>query len=116
LSRIRATLPTLGDESLRYMAMAVMHEAAGVDDGERAAQIRIGRATSAAAQLDALLALHSLALNEGQPRRALRITQQIEQRQAGSGAHFRLRLLDALYSEGDTAAAAAAADEIGPKA
>ncbi len=104
LAHIRSAFAALSDESLRTIAMSSMHDATGVEDGERAAQLRAGRVKSAASQLDALLALHALALNEGQPTRAYGITQQIEQQQAGSGAHLRLRMLDALYSESDTAA------------
>jgi len=113
LRRIRALLPTLSDESIRAMAMAALNDSVGVEDGNRASRIRDARTRRAGAEIDALLERHAFALNEGRPALALAITGQIEERQPGSRTHLRLRVLDALYSNGDRAAGEAAAKALG---
>ncbi|MCU0626238.1 MAG: hypothetical protein MUF21_07080, partial [Gemmatimonadaceae bacterium] len=70
------------------------------------------RAALGAEQLDALLAEHSFALNGGQSRRALDVTERLHEALPGSRAHLRLRVLDALHGDGDTAAARVAAREL----
>lgn len=112
LRRIRAQMPQINDQSLRAMAMSSLHDAVGLDDGERAARITLRRADQDASWFDALMEQHSFALNEGQPRRALDITSEIETHLPGTRAHLRLRVLDALYAEGDSMAAASAADTL----
>lgn len=109
LRRIRAMLPRLDDQNLRAIAMASINDAVAVDDGERAARISAQRSSRSAQQLDALLEQHTFALNEGRPLVALAVTEQMEERMPGTRAHLRLRVLDALYSEGDSAAAESAA-------
>jgi DNA-binding SARP family transcriptional activator len=112
LRRVRAMLPRLADQNLRAIAMASINDAVAVDDGERAARISAERASRSAQQLDALLEQHTFALNEGRPLVALAVTEQMEERMPGTRAHLRLRVLDALYSEGDSAAAESAAAEL----
>src|SRR6185295_6339928 len=63
-------------------------------------------------RIDVLLAQHSTALQQGRPQVALDITTRIAALRLGSHTHLRLRVLDALYAEGDSAAAAAAAREL----
>lgn len=112
LARLRGRLPSLGAPSLRAMAMAAQHDGVGLADGARALRILAARAALAGEQLDALLAEHSLALNQGRPVLALDVTERLQDAQPGSRAHLRLRVLDALYAEGDAAAAEAAAREL----
>jgi DNA-binding SARP family transcriptional activator len=112
LRRIRANLGEVNDQSLRLMAMSSLQDAVGLDDGERAAQITLKRADRDGSWFDALMEQHSFALNEGQPRRALEITSQLATHLPGARAHLRLRVLDALYAEGDTTAAARAVDSL----
>jgi DNA-binding SARP family transcriptional activator/TolB-like protein len=114
LTRIRRSFDTMNDQSLRYLTQTTIYDAVAIEDGERAAAIRAGRVRSSSMQLDALLELHALAMVEGQPQRALAITQQIEDRKLGFNAHLRLRILDALYGGGDAAAAAAAVAQLEP--
>lgn len=113
LRQIRAHMAELNDQSLRAMAMSSIQDAVGLDDGERAAKITLKRADRDGSWVDALMEQHSFALNEGQPARALDITAQLETHLPGTRAHLRLRVLDALYAEGDTMAAASAADSLG---
>jgi hypothetical protein len=88
--------------------MSSLRDDAFVADGERAARL-LGRRTTNAGQLDALLAQHAFALNTKNPSRALGVTDQLAERMPGTGAHLRLRILDALYGNGDREAARAAA-------
>ena len=112
LRKVRGSLASLNEESLRSIALSSLNDAVGLDDGETAARLLAKRATSSAGALDALMAQHTLALNEGRPAMALRLTEQIHETQPASHGHLRLRVLDALYGEGDRAAASAAADSI----
>lgn len=112
LRRIRAQMGEINDQSLRAMAMSSIQDAVGLDDGERAARIALRRADQDGSWFDALMEQHSFALNEGQPNRALEITSEIETHLPGTRTHLRLRVLDALYAEGSTLAAAYAADTL----
>jgi DNA-binding SARP family transcriptional activator len=112
LRRLRAHMAEINDQSLRAMAMSSIHDAVGLEDGERAAKITLRRADRDGSWFDALMEQHSFALNEGQPSRALEITSELDTHLPGTRAHLRLRVLDALYAEGDTIAAARAADSL----
>lgn len=113
LKRIRSHMTSINDQSLRAIAMSSMQDAVAVEDGERAGKITLRRADRDGSWFDALTEQHSFALNEGQPARALEITSELETHLPGTRAHLRLRVLDALYAEGDTTAAALAADSLG---
>lgn len=111
LRRIRAAIPAMNRPNLRAIAMATQFDAVGMEDGERAIRVaRLAPGPRAAEQLDALLAEHSLALNEGRPVLALDVTEQLQDAQPGWRAHLRLRILDAIYSEGDPEVAEEAAE------
>lgn len=112
LRRVRARLPHWGGESLRALAMASLNDAVAVEDGERAVRLSLAQAVRAPDQWDALLALHALALNMGRPLTALEATDEIASRFPASRAHLRLRVLDAIYSEGDSLEAAIAAESL----
>jgi DNA-binding SARP family transcriptional activator len=112
LRTVRKMMGTLDDQSLRAIAMSSLNDAIGVLDGERAARITMARSRQQTAWYDATIEQHSLALNKGRPALALELTTQLAARQPGSHAHLRLRVLDRLYAEGDSAAASAAADSL----
>jgi DNA-binding SARP family transcriptional activator/TolB-like protein len=112
LRRLRDTLPRLSAPNLRSIAMASLFDGVGVEDGERALRILRLRAGRAADQADAILAQHAFALNQGRPVLALDLTEQLQELQPGTRAHLRLRVLDALYSEGDRPAAVRAAQDL----
>ena len=109
---VRDVFPQLNAANLRSIAMSSLFDAIGVADGERALRIRRALATRSADELDALLSQHSFALNQGRPVLALDITEQLQELQPGTRAHLRLRVLDALYARGDSAAAERAATEL----
>jgi DNA-binding SARP family transcriptional activator/TolB-like protein len=109
LRRVRSTFPQLGPRNLRAIALAALWDAAALGDARRAVQLLRARPGRPAERVEALLAEHALALNEGRRRDALAATERLAEIQPGAGAHLRLRVLDALYSDGDPRAAATAA-------
>ncbi|MGH2898238.1 MAG: hypothetical protein ACRDMZ_06150, partial [Solirubrobacteraceae bacterium] len=112
LRRIRKAMPKLSDESLRAIAMSSWNDAVGLDDGKRAARLTQRRVERSAAWFDALMEQHTFALNEGRPSVARELADQLREREPGSRANLRLLVLDAIYSDGNRAAAAAAADSL----
>jgi DNA-binding SARP family transcriptional activator len=112
LRRIRSSLRRLDPFNLRAMAQASQFDGFGIADGVQALEILASRATRRADRVDLLLAQHSLAVQQGRPRAALEVTSRLGALQFDSHAHLRLRVLDALYAEGDSAAAAGAAREL----
>jgi DNA-binding SARP family transcriptional activator len=112
LEQLRDTLPTLGPVTLRAIARASQFDAIVLEDGARALEVlrpRSGRPADAAILA---LAEHSLAVNRGRPLEALAATSRLRRALPGSHAWLRLRVLDALYADGDVAAAEAAARQL----
>jgi DNA-binding SARP family transcriptional activator/TolB-like protein len=112
LRRVRGSLRRLDHFNLRAMAQASQFDGFGIEDGAHALEILRARATRRTERLDLLLAQHSWAVQQGRPQTALTVSTRLGALQLGSHAHLRLRVLDALYAEGDTAAAAGAAREL----
>jgi len=113
LRRVRASLPGANISILRSMAMASQFDGVGMAEGTQALSVLGSRVTRRADRIDLVLAQHSLAIQQGRPRAALEATTRLGALDLGSHAHLRLRVLDALYAEGDTAAAEDAAEELG---
>jgi len=109
LRRLRDTLSSLGPVNLRAIALASQYDAVSLADGDGAVRALRARATRTSDRLEAALAEHSLALNEGRIRDALTAADRIGVLQPASHAHLRLRVLDALYGNGSTEAAEDAA-------
>jgi len=108
LRHLRDTLPDLGPRNLRAIALTTQFESLSPEDARLAIrQLRV-RATRSEERLDAVLAEHALALNQGRIQDALEATERLAQLQPGARAHLRLRVLDGLYGDGDPAATAAA--------
>jgi DNA-binding SARP family transcriptional activator len=112
LRRLRASLRRIGTSNLRTMAMASQFDGLGIADGTQALSTLVARATRRSDRVDLALAQHSMAVQQGRPRAALEPTARLGSLQTGSHAQLRLRVLDALYAEGDTAAASGAAAEL----
>jgi hypothetical protein len=91
------------------IAMASQFDAMSLADGALALSILEARAKSMPEQVDVALGQHSLAVLQGRPNAALEAGARLMTLQPGSQGYLRLRVLDALYAEGDTTAAAAAA-------
>lgn len=113
LRRVRGSFRRVDAFNLRAMAQASQFDGFGIADGAHALAILEARAARRADRLDLLLAHHSLAVQQGRPRAALDATTRLGASQLGSHVHLRLRVLDALYGEGDSAGAAVAAQELG---
>lgn len=111
LDRVRRGFEGAGDDALRRIALAALSEGEQLPDGERVLRLRDRRAQSIAARVDAIMAEHAYALNAGSPSRALAATRRLEE-MVSNGAHLRLRVLDALYGNGDSLAGRAAAERL----
>jgi eukaryotic-like serine/threonine-protein kinase len=112
LRAIQDTLARLGPVNLRTIAMASQFDAVAIPDGARAVDLLWRRANRASERFDAGLALHSLALIQGKPSAALETTTRLAEIDPRARVHLRLRVLDALYAEGDSAAAERASREL----
>ena len=106
---LRASLSQLGPTNLRAIAMAGQQDAVAMEDTRRAVRQLGARGGRPADRVDALLADHALALNEGRARDALAATERLAELRPGTRGHLRLRVLDALYGDGRRDAADAAA-------
>jgi len=109
---MRDTLWRLGRANLRAILQASQFDAIGVRDGAEASRILLERVGGEAERRDALMAAHSLASNRGRPKDARAAADQMAS--VGNDAHapLRLRILDALYAQGDTLAAVDAAAQL----
>lgn len=106
---MRDTLWRLGRANLRAIVQASQFDAIGVREGAEASRILLERVGGEADRRDALMAAHSLASNRGRPNAARAAADQMANVDADARAPLRLRILDALYGQGDTTLAAAAA-------
>jgi tetratricopeptide (TPR) repeat protein len=114
-ARLRAlgdTLPNLGPVNLRMLAASAQFDGVRTDDGLRALHILSSRAQSLEQANDLLLAEHSLEVNRGQPSRAFTISRRMQRLSPATRSHLRLRVLDAVFAEGDTSVAREAAAEL----
>lgn len=112
LRRARAGLRQLPLPSLRAIALASQFDGAALADAAAALQALQAHGGRRSDRIDLVLAQHSLAVLQGQPRAALEATIRLAALELGSHGYLRLRVLDRLYAEGDSAAAAAAARDL----
>jgi tetratricopeptide (TPR) repeat protein len=108
LARIRTGLDSLDAVALQWIALSSQHDGIAAEDGATALEVLRGRAARLAHRQDVVRGAHSLALLRGDLDAALRLTSELEDGQPGSRGAARMRVLDALYGSGDSAAAAAA--------
>jgi hypothetical protein len=107
---LRDSMALLGPANLRSIAQAAQLDAVALDDAHRAVRQLRARALRPEERVDATLAEHALAVNEGRLREARAVAERLAELQPGARAHLRLRVLDALYGDGDPAAADGAAE------
>jgi DNA-binding SARP family transcriptional activator/TolB-like protein len=112
LEHARREFDAAPNSALRSIAMISQFDGVSIDDGDRAVEILRRRALSDAETIDVELARHSRALNSDDYAGALATTSNMGAAQPSLHPHLRLRVLDALYSNGDRAAASAAAEEL----
>lgn len=106
---LRDTLWRLGRANLRAIVQASQFDGIGASDAAAASRILVARVGVDVERHDALMSAHSLASNGGRPKAARAVADQMANVGTDGHAPLRLRLLDALYAQGDTAAAASAA-------
>jgi serine/threonine-protein kinase len=102
---VRNRLSELGPRNLRAIVAAALTESIATGDARRAVRQLLARGGRLDDQLDAVLADHALALNQGRLRDAENAIVRLAELQPGTNAHLRLRVLDALYGDGDSARA-----------
>ena len=112
LTRVRREFDQAPNAALRSIAMTSQFDGASIDDGDRAVEILRRRALSDAERIDVELARHSRALNSDDYATALARTSSVGAAQPALHPELRLRILDALYSNGDRGAATAAAEQL----
>lgn len=110
LARVRRLFDDAPNSALRSIAMTSQFDGVSIDDGDRALSILRSRHLSDAEALDIEMAMHSRALNSDDFTTALTITANVGTAQPATHPQLRLRVLDALYSNGDRGAASAAVD------
>ncbi len=98
--------------AVRAVAMASLWRGTRPDEGARALDVLNSKAATTSERVDAILAQHSLALNHGRSADALAWTTRLHEVKPDSHAHLRLQVLDALYGDGDTTAAAMAVNRL----
>jgi hypothetical protein len=105
LARIRGELDSLDASALHWIALASQHDGIAEADGASALEVLRGRAARLAHRQDVVLGAHSLALLRGDREEASRLASELDDGQPGSRSAARMRVLDALYGGGDSAAA-----------
>ncbi len=105
----RASMADAGPTNLRAIAAAAQLDAVAVADARRAVRLLVARAARPPERLDAALAEHALASNEGRVGDAQAATERLAELRPGARVHLRLRVLDALYGDGRPEPAADAA-------
>jgi tetratricopeptide (TPR) repeat protein len=108
LALLRDRFDSMDVSALRLIALSSQHDGIAPDDGALALEALRARAARMAHRRDAVLGAHSLALLRGNPDEALRLTAEMDDGQPGSRGAARMRVLDALYGGGDSAAAVTA--------
>jgi DNA-binding SARP family transcriptional activator/TolB-like protein len=112
LRRARSSLRRHDAFNLLTMAQASQFDGIGISDGANALAVLGAQGRGRVDRLKLLQGQHSLAVQQGRPQAALAVTGRLGALQLDSHAHLRLRVLDALYAEGDTAAGVGAAREL----
>jgi hypothetical protein len=105
----RDTLPALDAGSLRAVASLAQLEGRGLVDAHAAVRQLRAKAGRPAERIEAALAEHALALNEGRIRDALAASSRLADLVPAAHPELRIRALDALYGDGDLRAGEAAA-------
>lgn len=112
LRALRRTFSTMPAPSLRLIALSSQNDGVEVADAERALLALQKRAVRHAEREDVLLGLQALALSRGYPAQAREYIDDAEEAQAPSESLARLRILDALYGNGDSTAAMRGASDL----
>ena len=108
-----AVLDSLASETLGWIGMISQDDGIVLPFAERALELRSGRPSTGGERLERSLSIHASALNAGKPRAAAVMAESMRSHQPDSSFHLRLRVLSALYGDGDRLAAERAASALG---
>jgi tetratricopeptide (TPR) repeat protein len=111
LDSVRALFPEMTTIALRAVVRTTQLKGYPTGDAEAAAGILRERSGTPSERSATGALLHDYALDRGRPSEALALTEGLRQFVLGN-APDRVRVLDALYGDGDTTAALAAAGEL----
>ena len=115
LRLLRGRFDRMHTESLRRILGTMQLDAIGWEDVDRVADALRRNPGESVARLEATFMLRNLALNRGRPREASMLERQLDPDH--DPARWRwLRIEEAIFGDGDTATAAAAARELEPSA
>ena len=112
LARFRDSMPAFGTATLRAIARSSQFDGIGLEHGAQALGLLRQRDPRATDLASLAMAEHSMAMNRGRPKEALAATTRLRRALPGSHAWLRLRVLDALYADGDREAAESAASQL----
>lgn len=112
LDSVRARFKEMPTLSLRAIARQAQLRGTAPEDVARAIDELRGRAGTRGERWGTLTLIHDVELNRGRPQAALAATRRMPQLQPWPRFHLWIRLLDALYGDGDPDAAAEAAREL----
>jgi serine/threonine-protein kinase len=108
-------LDSMATETLGWIGMNSQDDGVAIPFGERAIRIRHSRPGTRDERFERHLSVHAAALNAGRPGNAVALSESIRELQPDASFHLRLRVLAALYGDGDRAAAERAAAVLGSR-
>ena len=114
MARLSSRMPTMPGESLRRILVAAQLDGIATSDAESAATAWVRSSPSPVDRWFALLRYHDLELNRGAVGAALALTDSLRTVWPHLHAYLRVRVADALYDDGDTAAARSAVARLSP--
>jgi tetratricopeptide (TPR) repeat protein len=100
--------------SLRLILTTAQYDGVGLGDADGVLAAMLRNSATADERANALVHAHAYALDRGRWAEALRATEDLRDADPVPRWHLRIRVLDALYAGGDTAAARAAIDTLAP--
>jgi DNA-binding SARP family transcriptional activator/TolB-like protein len=103
LTTLRERFTTIPTVSLQLITLSSQFHAIEGRDAEQALGVLMSRAARGGERMEVHLARHALALNRGRPAAAREILDDIEDLEPFTARAARLRVLDAMYGDGDTA-------------
>ena len=112
LGMLRSRFDVMPLGTLRLILGTAQSDAVSLDDADRAVAALLRRSATAGERGISLVLAHAYALNRGRWADALRATTALGDADPVPRWHLRIRVLDALYAGGDTAAGRAAADTL----
>jgi tetratricopeptide (TPR) repeat protein len=106
---IESALDSLATETLGWIGLTAMDDGVAFEVGRRALRVRLARPGTREERLERQLGAHAAALNAGRPEEARALSEALDELAQDPGFTARLRVMSALYGEGDRAAGAQAA-------